>query len=172
MRVTIETERLILRPVYPEDAEAIFKWAGDPVVNEFMIYPLHPNSDATREWLKSRDIDDPDECDLGFTLKETGELIGMGGLCYNKENDWWTVGYNLRADKWGNGYVPEAIKGIIDYVDKIRPIRAIQGVYCKQNKKSGRVMEKLGMHFHKATTYSKTDGSVTYDANEYIREFR
>ena len=171
MRVTIETERLILRPVYPEDAEAIFKWAGDPVVNKYMVYPLHPNADATREWLKTRNIDDPDECDLGFTLKETGELIGMGGLCYREETDAWAVGYNLRADKWGNGYVPEAIAAIIDYVNKVRPIRAIEGVFCKENKKSGRVMEKLGMHYLKDTTYNKTDGSVTYEANYYIKEF-
>ena len=32
MRVTIETERLILRPVVPDDYEAAFKWCGDPNV--------------------------------------------------------------------------------------------------------------------------------------------
>ena len=171
MKATIETERLILRPVYPEDAEAIFKWAADPVVNKFMIYPLHASVDATREWLKGRDLDDPDSIDLGFELKETGELIGMGGFYYKEDIDAWSVGYNLRADKWGHGYTPEAIKGILAYLEKIRPVHAIIGEFAKENPKSGRVMEKLGMHYLKDTTYTKLDGSVTFDANYYIREF-
>ena len=141
----IETERLILRAVTVEDAEAIFAWASDPDVNKFMIYPLHENTDVTREWLKTRDINGKDEFDLGFVLKETGELIGQGGLFYHEDLDAWEVGYNLRKDYWGQGLVPEAIQAIIDYVDKEKGIRAIVGEFAKDNMKSQRVMEKLGM---------------------------
>ena len=38
------------------------------------------------------------------------------------ERDVWIIGYNIRADKWENEYVPEAIQGLIDYVGKIRKI--------------------------------------------------
>ena len=116
--IRIETERLILRTVTVDDAEAIFKWASDPDVNTFMIYPLHANADVTREWLKTRDINGRDKYDLGFVLKETDELIGQGGLFYHEDLDAWAVGYNLRKDYWGQGLVPEAIRAIIDYVDK------------------------------------------------------
>ena len=44
----IETERLILRTVTVDDAEAIFKWASDPEVNKFMIYPHSAQSDIIR----------------------------------------------------------------------------------------------------------------------------
>ena len=118
MERRIETERLILRTVTVDDAEAIFKWASDPDVNKYMIYPIHPNVEVTREWLKSRDIDGTDEFDLGFVLKETGELIGQGGLFYKDDLDAWNIGYNLRKDYWGQGLVPEAIQAIIDYVDQ------------------------------------------------------
>ena len=40
MRVTVETQRLVLRPFVPEDYEEAFKWCGDPAVNTYMIYPL------------------------------------------------------------------------------------------------------------------------------------
>ena len=171
MKRTIETERLILRTVTVEDAEAIFKWASDPEVNKFMIYPLHPDIEVTREWLKSRDIDGTDEFDLGFVLKETGELIGQGGLCYHEDLDVWAVGYNLRKDYWGRGLVPEAIKAIIDFVDKEKGIRAIVGEFAKDNSKSRRVMEKLGMTYWKDSTYTKLDGSATFESKKYIREF-
>ncbi len=37
----IETERIILRPLTLDDAEAVFKWTGDERVAEYMIYPCH-----------------------------------------------------------------------------------------------------------------------------------
>lgn len=171
MERRIETERLILRTVTVDDAEAIFVWASDPDVNKFMIYPLHENSDVTREWLKTRDINGKDEFDLGFVLKDTGELIGQGGLVYHEDLDAWTVGYNLRKEYWGQGLVPEAIQAIIDCVDKEKGIRAIVGEFAKDNIKSKRVMEKLGMTYLKDAQYSKLDGSVTFDSCIYIREF-
>ena len=171
MERRIETERLILRTVTVDDAEAIFVWASDPDVNKYMIYPLHENIDVTREWLKTRDINGKEEFDLGFVLKETGELIGQGGLFYNEELDAWVVGYNLRKDYWGQGLVPEAIQAIIDYVDKEKGIRAIVGEFAKENSKSRRVMEKLGMTYWKDGQYTKLDGSVTFDSCQYKKEF-
>ena len=40
----LETERLLLRQLTLDDREAIFKWAGDPRVNKYMIYPLSMNT--------------------------------------------------------------------------------------------------------------------------------
>ena len=80
MERRIETERLILRTVTVDDADAIYVWASDPDVNKYMIYPRHKNIEVTRQWLESRDVEGDDEFDLGFELKQTGELIGMGGL--------------------------------------------------------------------------------------------
>ena len=40
MKVNFETERLVIRPLVPDDAEAVFRWGGDPAVNRYMIYPL------------------------------------------------------------------------------------------------------------------------------------
>jgi len=170
MNVILETERLILRPVDAEDYLAVYAWAGDPVVNKFMLYPLHPNAEATKEWLSSRNIDDPDSCDLGIVLKETGELIGMGGL-NKKEEGLWNLCYNLRSDTWGNGYVPEAMKAIIDYTRSVTEVKAIEAEYALENTKSRRVMEKLGMSFNRKTTFTKLDGSATFEAEIYRIDF-
>ena len=37
----LETERLLIRQLTLDDRDAIFKWAGDPRVNKYMIYPLY-----------------------------------------------------------------------------------------------------------------------------------
>ena len=40
--------------------------------------PCDQRAEDVKTWLEQRDEDDPDNYDLGFVLKETGELIGMG----------------------------------------------------------------------------------------------
>ena len=171
MRVTVETERVILRPLVPEDYEAAFKWCGDPKVNKYLIYPLYHKAEDVRTWLEGRDLDDPDNYDLGIVLKETGELIGSGGFVYDPEKDVWTVGYNIRADQWGKGLVPEAMQGLLDFIKKTRTVNAIEGIFAKENHKSQRVMEKLGMHYVCDTEYEKFDGSAHYEAKRFRRDF-
>ncbi len=171
MRVNIETERLILRNLVPEDYEAAFQWCGDPKVNKYMIYPLYKCAEDVKTWICSLNLDNPDNYDVGFVLKETGELIGSGGIVYQEESDVWVVGYNIRADKWGNGYVPEAIQSLIDYVRKTRTINAIEGEFAEKNTKSRRVMEKLGMTYNRDAEYEKLDGSVRFKAKVYRRDY-
>lgn len=171
MRVIIETERLIVRPVAPDEYEACFKWCGDPEVNTYLIYPLYKRAEDVRTWLESRNIDDPDNYDLGFELKETGELIGMGGLVYDTEKGIWKLGYNLRRDCWGNGYVPEAMQGIINQIKSVRELKILEGEFAKENKKSKRVMEKLGMKYNRDSEYTKMDGSRTFKSEVYRREW-
>lgn len=172
MNVTIETERLLLRPLVPDDAEAAFKWCGDEDVNKYMIYPLYHNADDVREWIKSRDISDPNSYDLGIVLKETNELIGSGGLTYHKERDAWEVGYNLRKGMWGKGIAVEAMEAIKATVDKDRGIKTLFGACAKENIRSRRVLEKLGLKYHKDVVYEKADGSRSFDAIELIRYFK
>ena len=50
---TLETERLILRPLSIDDLDAVYKWASDPRVNKYMIYPLYKSKDDGVEWLNT-----------------------------------------------------------------------------------------------------------------------
>ena len=81
----LETSRLLLRPVTPEVYQGVFRWCGDPKVNKYMIYPLYKSAEAVRAWLESKPVASPDEFDYGFVPKETGELIGEGGMFYHPE---------------------------------------------------------------------------------------
>ena len=52
----IETERLILRKLFQDDANAVFEWTGDPIVNRYMPYPLHESVHQTEEWIRSLEM--------------------------------------------------------------------------------------------------------------------
>ena len=79
MRVHIETEHLILRPLEPDDAEAAFRWCGDPAVNTYMIYPLYHSAEDVRKWLESRNPDDPDVYDEQISMMEM--VLDVDDIC-------------------------------------------------------------------------------------------
>lgn len=172
MKIHIETERLILRNLTPDDWQAAFRWCGDPDVARYMVYPVYTRAEDVRIWLESLDPEDPDDYDAGIVLKETGELIGSGGLFYKPEDDLWTIGYNLRKDQWGHGYAGETIRGVLEYVRTQREVRGIQGSFANENHKSRRVMEKLGMTYAGEAEIRKLDGSEVIPAKLYRRLFR
>ena len=171
MRINIETERLILRNLTPDDYQAAFLWCGDPDVARYMVYPVYTKAEDVQTWIETLDPNDPDECETGIVLKATGELIGSGGLYYNPEADLWTIGYNLRKDQWGNGYAVEMATGVLEYVRTQRDVRGIQGTFANENHRSQRVMEKLGMSYAEDVILTKLDGSASYPGKRYRRLF-
>ena len=172
MRINLETERLLLRNLTPEDYQAAFLWCGDPDVARYMVYPVYTRAEDVKAWLETLDPEDPDEYDAGIVLKSTGELIGSGGLYYRPEDDLWTIGYNLRKDQWGHGYALEMIEGLLEQVRKDRDVRGIRGTFAAANHRSQRVMEKLGMTYVEDVTLSKLDGSDSYPGKLYRRLYR
>ena len=56
----------------PDDAEAAFRWCGDPAVNTYMIYPLYHRAEDVRTWLEGRNTEDPDNYDMGIVLRRPG----------------------------------------------------------------------------------------------------
>ena len=166
--LVLETERLILRPLTLDDVDSCFKWTSDPRVNKYMIYPLHRSTEDTAAWINML-YENENNIDYGFVLKETGALIGSGGI-YKKENDEWMIGYNLSFDYWHHGYTTEAISKIIEYACTNFFVKAITGSFCVDNIGSCRVMEKLGLTYYKDCEYQKLDGSETFKSMLFRKE--
>ena len=167
---TLQTERLILRPLSLDDIDAVFKWTGDERVNKYMIYPLYKNKEEGREWLESL-YQDNDKKDFGFVFKQTGELIGSGGIYYHSDIDVWSIGYNILYDYWNRGLVTEGMEKIISWARENFEVHVIAGTFAVDNNGSRRVMEKLGMRFYEDTEYTKLDNSATFKAKNYRRVF-
>ena len=67
----LETERLRLRPMTVADAEAVFQWAGDPLVARYMVYPTYTRVEDVTEWLRSVEAQE-DVYEFGFVRKSGG----------------------------------------------------------------------------------------------------
>lgn len=160
----IETERLILRPLTTADAEDVFEWVGDPVVNRFMPYNLYNNVEQVKEWIAG--IEDAKN-HFGFELAETGKVIGSGDVGFDPERGAYGLGYNLNRAFWGRGLTTEAAKAMIQWAYENVGARDFIACHAVENPASGRVIQKCGFKLEGYGQYSRFDGSETFDAAFY-----
>ena len=161
----IETERLILRPLTEDDANDVFEWVGDPVVNRFMPYPLYKNIDQVVSWISS--LKDEDN-EFGFVLKDTGKVIGAGSVSLDPKRNAYELGYNLNRAFWGNGFATEASKAMIMWAYRELEVRDFCANHAIANTASENVIRKCGFTFDHYGQYSRSDGSETFDAAYYV----
>lgn len=118
MKLTLETERLILRPFEPEDAEAMFNgWASDTVVTKYLTWNAHTSIDETKYLLAlwEKEYEQPERLNFAVVLKSEGRLIG-GIDVVRYEDGMPVIGYDLSKAYWNNGFATEACRCLIDYL--------------------------------------------------------
>ena len=71
---TMETERLILRPVSLEDTQSLFEYASN-IENTTHVFPTHLSKDETREVITKYYLQSP-LGKYGIILKENDKFIG------------------------------------------------------------------------------------------------
>lgn len=148
---TLETERLILRKFVFEDADAMYNnWASSDTVTKYLTWPSHENVEVTK-YLLNDWIPRYNNCDFynwAIELKETGEVIGnISVVQINEFIKEASLGYCMGKKWWGQSIMPEAGKAVINYLFQEIGFHRIEAHHDKNNPKSGRVMQKIGMTY-------------------------
>ncbi len=156
---TLETERIILRPLSADDAEAVLEWAGDERVNTYLPYSLHRSPDDSRLRLESL-AKAENEYQWGSVRKSDNKLIGSGVMHFHPDTGEWSFGYNIRYDYWNKGYTTEMTRGMIRSISEKYTPELITAECAAENIASVRVMEKCGMTFVGFGEYSRYTGAV------------
>ncbi len=147
----LETERLVLRRFVLGDAGAMYKnWASEDEVTRFLTWPTHSDAGVTRavlsDWIAG--YEKADFYNWAIELKETGELIGNISVVQVKEKtECAELGYCMGSRWWGAGIMPEAGRGVVRYLFEEVGFNRIAAAHAKNNPKSGRVMQKIGMTY-------------------------
>ena len=159
----IETENFIMRPLTIDDAEAMFGWAGDPDVVQYLTFPQHKNLDDTRKVLNTFFLPNYKKSDYycwAVQLKQTGEVIGVIDILQRVEGEdalSWQPGYAFARKHWGKGYATQALKAAVQYFFEISDIQELHCRHEADNTASGRVMQKAGFVFIKDTKEKQDD---------------
>ncbi len=145
--LTLETERLILRPITAADAVDAHKYAGDPEVTQHMMFGGSKSLRDTQNFVLDCErmwaLEHQRDWEFGITLKDSGELIGACDFCI--EEGGVELGWVLAKAHWKKGYAAEAARAMIGHVFSHSDYNRIFARCDSENYGSWRVMEKLGM---------------------------
>lgn len=146
----IETQRLILRPFRQEDLADFYAYASVAGVGEMAGWKHHESLEESQKIL---DMFISEDKTFAICLKETDKVIGSLGVEeYGMEQTLTEftdykgreIGYVLGKDYWGRGLMPEAVRGVIDYLFRERDLDFLTCGYYDFNSQSKRVQEKCG----------------------------
>jgi len=151
-----ETERLSMRPFHLRDAEAVFSYASDEETVRYLTWPAYKRIEEAQYSL--RHFLNHEGC-YAITIQETNHLIGCIDLSFLSDQKA-TFGFVLHKKYWNQGYMSEALQGLIDYVFHSLPITEIEGLCEVDNGASARVMQKCGMRFTHIEKNATCNGKV------------
>jgi 8-oxo-dGTP diphosphatase len=140
---TLQTPRLILRPLTLADAGIIERYVSDWDVARWTAAIPHPYpKDGAAEWIGGRDS--ASEMVLAIVDREKGELIGCIGLEPGDDADSGEFGYWIGKPFWSRGYGTEALRAYVAYAFRELGLERVTAGAMPANKGSIRVQEKAG----------------------------
>lgn len=148
--MTLETERLILRPWSDSDAEDLYEYAKNQKVGPVAGWPVHTSVENSLEIIKSV-LAVPET--YAVCLKEDNRAIGSIGLMIGEKSnleiadDEAEIGYWIGVPFWGQGLIAEAVRELMRYAFEDLNMKKVWCGYFDGNEKSKRVQEKCGFQY-------------------------
>lgn len=155
MQFYIETERLILRDMLPEDDKGMFELDSDPLVHTYL-----GNNPITTIEQAQHNIAYINEQYIANGIgrwavieKQSGDFIGWGGIkyvndrTYNNQTNYYDVGYRLIPRYWGKGYATEIARKSLEYAFDTMQLPIVIGTAHIDNIGSRKALEKAGLQF-------------------------
>lgn len=143
----LETERLFLKNIEISHSDFIFSQFSDEVVNKYLFdaEPLTDINDAD-DIITFYIQPEPRLQHRWIIVRKSDEMkMGTCGFhCWNQKDCKVEVGYDLKEEFWGNGYMQEAMKEIIAFAIAEMHIKEIIACIYIDNQRSILLVEKLG----------------------------
>lgn len=146
----LETERLVLRLPALTDAEKIQVLVNDRRIAETTLNIPYPYpDDMALHWVNAIHGALATGRGVTFMLVRKSDNVLMGAISFreNPSLSQAEVGYWLGVAYWGQGYMTEAVRRVIEYVFEERNLNRVYATHFTTNPASGRVMQKAGMRY-------------------------
>ena len=164
----LKTERLLLRPWRVGDWTALHRAYGDP---EVMRWHGRPDALSLEEtaYAVGRMSGHWEARGFGMWAAEElagrelvgGELVGRIGLLYHPDSpagdDRVEIAWTLQRDRWGRGYATEGAIAARDWAFQNLDIPRLISITLPENRRSWRVMQKLGLTKRGHTRWHEAD---------------
>jgi len=143
----LETERVRLRWIVEADAPALFEIYGDPEVARYLSRPAFTQMAQAEKLVATAKACYADGSSVNFAIerREDAAVIGTAMLFrFHRESRRAEIGYSMARAYWGQGYMHEALRALIDYAFGPLGLNRIEADIDPRNANSAKSLERLG----------------------------
>lgn len=143
----IETERLLLRKLNLVDAADIQSIRSDEKVMKYMDSERHQNLQFSENFINENLKNYKERKGIFWAVIErySGRFIGDFAFWkIDKKNSRAEIGYTLKPEFWGQGYMKEAMIGVLKFGFNELNLHSIEANINPDNENSRRLLKKIG----------------------------
>jgi len=144
---TLRTPRLLLDELRADDAQAVYDYCQDPEFEKYLTIPWPYHLSDARYFITEyvpRGWASGEELSWGLRTP-TGDLVGVVGL--RSKLGRFDIGFWLGAQHRGHGYMPEAVRAVLDWAFSTGFADEVSWECIAGNLASASVARKLGFTF-------------------------
>lgn len=159
----LETERLTLRRLSPDDAEFILDLLNQPSFLRYIGDKGVRNTEEAINYIQTGPVASYEEHGFGLylvQLKQTGASIGICGLLKRETLSDVDIGFAFLPAYWSRGYALEAAEAVMKYGKEKFGLQRIVAITSLENESSIKLLEKLGMKFEGLITLGDDEREV------------
>ena len=142
----LETERLVIRPINLSDSEFILKLVNSEGWLDFIGDRNVKNKSDAEKYIQ-KILDNEGFFYSVFELRKTNQAIGLVTFLNRENQSHPDIGFALLPDFEKKGYAFEACKKYLDEIISTDNYENVLGITMPHNKKSIRLLKKLGLHY-------------------------
>jgi len=142
-----ESERLLFRKILLSDAKDLFLIRSNDDVMRFMDVPRHNSISDSEKLIQLVEESYKKESGIDWSIIEKHSNIFIGYIGFIRifpEHCRAEIGYALKPEFWGKGYMYETINRMVKFGFENMNLHSIEANVNPANEKSKRVLEKIG----------------------------
>lgn len=147
----VKTDRLLLLPLSPQDAEPVFSLTANPDVAKYMRFDTHETVEETQRLIDG--YCKPGNLPYKVLLAQTGEFIGVFVLKISDDIPAAAdISLFLAPDSWNQGYAFELLSVAQDIAPRFMRVNRLLAYVVAEHAASCHVLEKAGFRLLKTLT--------------------
>lgn len=143
----LESARLLIRLVTEADLPALLVVNSDDAVTRYLPYASWRGTEDARSWYTRMSALQTAGSALQFAILERGSGTAIGScllFSYDESSARAEMGYVLGRAHWGQGYMREALRSLIECAFGELALRRLEAEIDSRNTRSARVLAQLG----------------------------
>src|SRR5688500_7522849 len=161
--VILQTDRLRLRRLTPDDATFIFALVNEPsFIENIGDRNVRSEEDAVR-YIQNGPMASYERHGYGLwkvELRQTSTPIGICGPLKRETLEYPDIGFAFLPRFWGQGYALESAEAVLNYSREVLGLNDIAAITTPTNEPSIKLLAKLGFMFQSLKSLNENEPPV------------